>query len=162
MKKVLKIVLSLLIILVLVLVIDFGYSFILETKPFIIISHSGDKYSSLLYDVYLCGGEYNIKSKFSDFDCPVSTDDDVKTEESSKIEIVDKSEDICADFMDYYYEDDDYYYYFTCAKSDSIYVIKDGNEYTIKYALNNGIVTMDELVEAGFEPLKEAKYSVSE
>ena len=41
--------------------------------------------------------------------------------------------------------------------SSSIFVKIDNQEYNIKYALNNKIVTMDELIEAGFKPLKKSK-----
>lgn len=78
-------------------------------------------------------------------------------EVKGNIRIVDKSSGNCAQAIDYYYEDANYKYYFTCIKSNSIYVIKNGQEYTIKYALNYGIVTMDELIQAGFKPLKQSK-----
>ena len=54
-------------------------------------------------------------------------------------------------------QDNAYKYYFTCIKSNSVFVIKDGKEYTIKYALNNNIVTMQELIDNGFHPLKERR-----
>lgn len=76
---------------------------------------------------------------------------------NKKITIIDKSSDNCPQAIEYYYEDNNYKYYFTCVISGSIFVKVDNQEYNIKYALNNKIVTMDELIEAGFKPLKKSK-----
>lgn len=71
--------------------------------------------------------------------------------------IEDNSQANCASAIEYYYEDNNYKYYFTCVKSSSIIVTVNGNKYTIKEALNNDIVTMEELEQNGFKPLKEDK-----
>lgn len=76
---------------------------------------------------------------------------------TDKTKIEDRSNGACAQAIEYYYEDNAYKYYFTCIKSNNIYVIKNNKEYTIKYALNNKIVTMQELIDNGFKPLKESK-----
>ncbi len=76
---------------------------------------------------------------------------------NKRIIIIDKSSDNCPQAIEYYYEDNNYRYYFTCVISGSIFVKIDNQEYNIKYALNNKIVTMDELIEAGFKPLKKSK-----
>lgn len=76
---------------------------------------------------------------------------------NKRIIIIDKSSDNCQQAIEYYYEDNNYRYYFTCVISGSIFVKIDNQEYNIKYALNNKIVTMDELIEAGFKPLKKSK-----
>ena len=76
---------------------------------------------------------------------------------NKRIIIIDKSSDNCPQAIEYYYEDNNYRYYFTCVISGSIFVKVDNQEYNIKYALNNKIVTMDELIEAGFKPLKKSK-----
>lgn len=84
-------------------------------------------------------------------------DEDIAVSKN-KITIIDESKDAaCASAIEYYYEDSDYKYYFTCIKSGSIFVIVDGKKYNIKEALNNKIVTMDELELNGFKPLKEEK-----
>ncbi len=83
--------------------------------------------------------------------------------ENKDIKIIDKSNgSSCAEAIEYYYEDNDYKYYFNCIMSNKIFVIVDGNEYTIKEALNNKIVTMNQLIDAGFKPLKESKNLVKE
>lgn len=113
-------------------------------KPFIIINETDTKQSSILYDVYECNGERIFKLKGTKFTCP-------EKESKKVITITDKSEgQYCADAIEYYYKD----YYFTCIKSHNVIVTVNGKEYTIKEALNNGIVTMDELIAIGFKPLK--------
>lgn len=112
-------------------------------KPFIIISETDTKQSSILYDIYECNGERIFKLKGTKFACP--------KENKKVITITDRSEgEYCAQAIEYYYKD----YYFTCIKSQSVIVTVNGKEYTIKEALNNGIVTMDELIAIGFKPLK--------
>lgn len=83
--------------------------------------------------------------------------------QSKKITIIDKSDPntSCASAIEYYYEDNEYKYYFTCIKSPNIYIKIDNEEYNIKYALNNHIVTIEELESSGFKPLKESKNSVT-
>lgn len=86
-----------------------------------------------------------------------TTIDDNIINSNKRIIIIDKSSDNCPQAIEYYYEDNNYRYYFTCVISGSIFVKIDNQEYNIKYALNNKIVTMDELIEAGFKPLKKSK-----
>lgn len=72
------------------------------------------------------------------------------------ITIEDKSNGECAMALEFYYQD----YYFTCIKSHNVIVIVNGKSYTIKEALNNKIVTMDELINVGFKPLKKNTYAI--
>ena len=81
-----------------------------------------------------------------------------KVTQKEKIVIIDESNnDACASAIEYYYEDSDYKYYFTCIKSGKVFVIINEKKYNIKDALNNNIVTIEELETAGFNPLKEEK-----
>lgn len=74
------------------------------------------------------------------------------------IQIVDKSSgNYCAQAIEYFYEDNEYKYYFNCIKSNNIYVIINKEEYKLTDALNNGIVTMKELNDAGYNFNKIAK-----
>ena len=115
-------------------------------KPMFLINESDTKQSSILYDIYDCNGKKVYKFKGTKFNCPVD-------ENKKVITITDKSEGTyCADAIEYYYKD----YYFTCIKSQYVIVTVNGKEYTIKEALNNGIVTMDELIAVGFKPLKKS------
>ena len=58
----------------------------------------------------------------------------------------------CAQAIEYYYKR----YYFNCIKSQYVIITVNGKKYNIKDALNNGIVTMDELIDAGFKPQSDA------
>ena len=131
---------------ILLIAIDLLNVLAFNGKPMFLISENDTKQSSILYDIYDCNGKRVYKFKGTKFNCPV--------EENKKvITITDKSEgQYCADAIEYYYKD----YYFTCIKSQYVIVTVNGKEYTIKEALNNGIVTMDELIEIGFKPLKKS------
>ncbi len=131
---------------ILLIAIDLLNVLAFNGKPMFLISENDTKQSSILYEIYDCNGKRVYKFKGTKFNCPV--------EENKKvITITDKSEgQYCADAIEYYYKD----YYFTCIKSQYVIVTVNGKEYTIKEALNNGIVTMDELIEIGFKPLKKS------
>lgn len=131
---------------VLLVTIDLLNVLAFNGKPMFLINESDTKQSSILYDIYDCNGKKVYKFKGTKFNCPVD-------ENKKVITITDKSEGTyCADAIEYYYKD----YYFTCIKSQYVIVTVNGKEYTIKEALNNGIVTMDELIAAGFKPLKKS------
>lgn len=221
---VIRLVFWVIIVLIFILAVDFIYARI-KSKPLIIIGYDNEKYSGIVYDIYVCGDERYLQPKGSKFSCPKidgSIDYEVdgssssisvdpassslgfgsssnnsngnldsssskkdennssnKTDESNssskKNEIVDSDTSVidkkitirdtsplaCADAIEYYYEDSNYRYYFTCIKSHNIKVTVNGKEYNIKEALVNKIVTMDELIKAGFNPLKESKNLVS-
>ena len=75
------------------------------------------------------------------------------TDTTKKITITDTSAGkTCAQAIEYYYKR----YYFNCIKSQYVIVTVNGKKYNIKEALNNGIVTMDELIAAGFKPQTDA------
>ena len=225
-------------------IVDYAYSLMFADKPIIVLKQENNKYSSILYDMYICKNGKAVKLKNEKFTCEEidgidvdnnntnentntesnntnnnnntpnsnnnnnTTIDKNKTNENTKndntttkdtetkkdnntvndnnksdtnkdvskidkdklilkdnqntnsnsnIKIEDRQKGNCAQAIEYYYQDNAYKYYFTCIKSNSIFVIKDGKEYTIKYALNNNIVTMQELIDNGFHPLKESR-----
>ncbi len=74
---------------------------------------------------------------------------DRKDTESREITIVDKTDDVCAEAIFFFYTDDKYNYYFDCLKE--IYIQVDGNEYEVGDALENKVVTVDELADAGLK-----------
>ena len=76
--------------------------------------------------------------------------------EEKTITLEDRSNGECAMALEFYYQD----YYFTCIKSHNVIVTVNGKSYTIKEALNNKIVTMDELINVGFKPLKKNTYDI--
>lgn len=225
-------------------IVDYAYSLMFADKPIIVLKQENNKYSSILYDMYICKNGKAVKLKNEKFTCEEidgidinnnntnentntesnnqnnntnnnntnnnntnnTTTDKNKTNENTKkdntttkdtetkkdnntvndnnksdtnkdvskidkdklilkdnqntngnIKIEDRQKGNCAQAIEYYYQDNAYKYYFTCIKSNSVFVIKDGKEYTIKYALNNNVVTMQELIDNGFHPLKESR-----
>lgn len=189
------------IVIIMVLVTDFIYTKI-NNRPLFVIQYSDNKYSGVIYDVYVCNGNSYLEPKGRKFSCPlVDSEMGNKNTDSSKVAsgdgsnisssssfsssgkssssnsnggkkinpsgnssalatgiiIRDISAGECAEAIEYYYEDNNYKYYFTCIKSHNIIVSVNGVDYNIKEALNNRIVTMNDLIQAGFRPLKKSK-----
>lgn len=94
------------------------------------------------------------KTIINDIVIPQDSKEDIINEKTITIE--DKSNGECAMALEFYYQD----YYFTCIKSHNVIVTVNGKSYTIKEALNNKIVTMDELINVGFKPLKKNTYAI--
>lgn len=94
------------------------------------------------------------KNIINDIVIPQDPKEDIINEKTITIE--DKSNGECAMALEFYYQD----YYFTCIKSHNVIVTVNGKSYTIKEALNNKIVTMDELINVGFKPLKKNTYAI--
>lgn len=64
----------------------------------------------------------------------------------------------CNNIKERFYEDDNYVYSFPCVQSSSTYVkFPNGNKMLVINALEEGKVTIDELVKAGLNINKEAK-----
>lgn len=94
------------------------------------------------------------KTIINDIVIPQDSKEDIINEKTITIE--DRSNGECAMALEFYYQD----YYFTCIKSHNVIVTVNGKSYTIKEALNNKIVTMDELINVGFKPLKKNTYVI--
>ena len=94
------------------------------------------------------------KTIINDIVIPQDPKGDIVNEKTITIE--DRSNGECAMALEFYYQD----YYFTCIKSYNVIVTVNGKSYTIKEALNNKIVTMDELINVGFKPLKKNTYVI--
>ena len=94
------------------------------------------------------------KNIINDIVIPQDPKEDIVNEKNITIE--DRSNGECAMALEFYYQD----YYFTCIKSHNVIVTVNGKSYTIKEALNNKIVTMDELINVGFKPLKKNTYDI--
>lgn len=76
---------------------------------------------------------------------------------SSKIEIIDATY-MCNNSLEAFYEDTNYTYYFPCVKSDSVYVkLENGNKMLVVDALEDEIVTIGELIDAGLKVYKKEK-----
>ena len=94
------------------------------------------------------------KTIINDIVIPQDPKEDIINEKTITIE--DRSNGECAMALEFYYQD----YYFTCIKSHNVIVTVNGKSYTIKEAINNKIVTMDELISVGFKPLKKNTYAI--
>ena len=94
------------------------------------------------------------KTIINDIVIPQDSKEDIINEKTITIE--DRSNGECAMALEFYYQD----YYFTCIKSHNVIVTVNGKSYTIKEVLNNKIVTMDELINVGFKPLKKNTYAI--
>ena len=94
------------------------------------------------------------KTIINDIVIPQDPKEDIVNEKAITIE--DRSNGECAMALEFYYQD----YYFTCIKSHNVIVTVNGKSYTIKEALNSKIVTMDELINVGFKPLKKNTYAI--
>lgn len=94
------------------------------------------------------------KTIINDIVIPQDPKGDIVNEKNITIE--DRSNGECAMALEFYYQD----YYFTCIKSHNVIVTVNGKSYTIKEVLNNKIVTMDELINVGFKPLKKNTYAI--
>lgn len=94
------------------------------------------------------------KTIINDIVIPQDSKEDIINEKTITLE--DRSNGECAMALEFYYQD----YYFTCIKSHNVIVTVNGKSYTIKEVLNNKIVTMDELINVGFKPLKKNTYAI--
>lgn len=59
----------------LILLVDFAYTLVFSDKPLLTIKKEDNKYSSLLYDVYICDNNKVIKFKSVKYSCPLSNED---------------------------------------------------------------------------------------
>ncbi len=76
---------------------------------------------------------------------------------SKQIQIIDASY-MCAESIEKFYEDDKYTYSFPCIKSSSVFVkFPDGKKVLVVKALEEELVTIDELINAGLEVYKVEK-----
>ena len=76
---------------------------------------------------------------------------------NNRIEIIDASY-MCAEALEKFYEDDNYTYSFPCVKSGSVYVkFPNGKKMLVVTALEEKLVTIDQLINAGLEVYKKEK-----
>ena len=74
-----------------------------------------------------------------------------------KIDILDATYS-CENIPEKFYEDDKYIYSFPCTKSTSVFVkLEDGSKMLVTKALEEEKVTIDELLKAGLEVIKNEK-----
>lgn len=80
----------------------------------------------------------------------------ITSEKSEAAFTIDDRTEICAQALELIYSDDENSYYLSCIKSGTIYLVyTDGTEITLKDALEQNAVTMDELMKAGLSVIIE-------
>jgi len=147
MKKILKILISILVVIVMCLVLDLIFIFTTNRPLFAIQVRQPYTYIGIFYNVYNCP-EYpmaQIKSKNTKFYCAVSRDEIGKV-----IDIVDTTKDIkdfvCAEALESFYEDDNYEYFYSCIKGKYIIVkYESGFQETVANALKYGTIKISDL-----------------
>ena len=87
----------------------------------------------------------------------VLTKNVIISKNKSKLEIIDATF-TCAQATEQFYEDDKYTYHFPCIQSSSVYVkFENGNKMLVIDALEAEKVTINELIDAGLEVIKQKK-----
>ena len=92
------------------------------------------------------------KKEFYIFDFKV---DKMEIESQKTVEIIDKTGDTCLEEKYYFYENDEYKYFFPCQKE--LYIKIGTVEYSLKNALENNLITIEELEKKNVIFKKEVK-----
>jgi len=156
MRKILKILISIVAVIILCVALDLAFIFTINRPLFGIKVRQPYTYTGLFYNVYNCP-EYpmaQIKPKGIKFSCAIS-----RTEIGKVIDIVDETKDMknfaCAEALEGFYEDDNYQYYFSCIKGKYIVVkYESGFQESVKDALKYGMITIEDLDYYGIEYIK--------
>lgn len=81
----------------------------------------------------------------------------IEITKKNQIEIIDATYS-CNQIKEKFYEDDTYIYYYPCQKSSSVFVkFSNNNKLLVTDALKEEKVTINELIKAGLEVIKEKK-----
>lgn len=135
MKRLVRFVITIIIIaLILSFIIDYALVILRDTEPLFIFKEDNNTKYSLIYKI-----EYlDDKVKFYIFNYKIKEKEYFK----NKPEIIKKS-DVCLEESNYFYEDEKYFYYLDC---DYKYYVKVGNvEYTLKNAIDNKLISLEDL-----------------
>ena len=161
MKKSIKIILGIVLVIVLTIIIDLVCIFTINRPIFVISEDYGTYaiYKGLFFDTYNCS-EYSIpqiKMKGTKFNCFSVNFDTFKV-----VDIIDKTKEIkdfsCDSALEKIYEDDNYTYYLNCIKSNYIKIrYNGGKEENIKYALENGHISIKDLDKFDIDYIKYEK-----
>ena len=75
-------------------------------------------------------------------------------ESKTTYKIIDETE-VCADALDIICEDNNYTYYLPCIKSNNIFIeFSNNTKYSLKYVLDNNLISINELIDKGLEVIK--------
>ena len=164
MKKVGKIILVIVVMIVSTIFIDF-ISLHTMNKPFFVIDGTNTKYTGLFFDTYNCpeNSWFVFKSKFTKFSCAVELDDKKSNENKLEIksiqdESIGRTDLVFAQALEKFYEDDNFEYFYSCIKSSYVTVTyTNGTKETVKDALANGNITIQDVNKYGIKYYKERK-----
>jgi len=150
MKTWLKVTICVIVFIFVLVVIDM-VSIYTKFKPVFAVKKSCDEctndvYYGLFYDTYVCN-QYTVpqvKAKWTKYSC-------VDLPQDKTFEIIDTTE-ICAEALEGIYKDSTGEYFLPCIKSQNISIkFNDGTTYSLKYVLDNNILTIQELIDGGLE-----------
>lgn len=164
MKKIGKIILVIVVMIVSTIFIDF-ISLHTMNKPFFVIDGTNTKYTGLFFDTYNCpeNSWFVFKSKFTKFSCAVELDDKKNNESTLEIksiqdESIGRTDLVFAQALEKFYEDDNFEYFYSCIKSSYVTVTyTNGTKETVKDALANGNITIQDVNKYGIKYYKERK-----
>ena len=142
-----RIIIVIIIALLLSLIIDFCLVILRDAEPLFIIKEEGNTKYSLIYKITY----EEDKVTFYLFNFKLEE----KQLNNHNWQIIDETGKVCAEEITYFYEDENYRYYFDCAKK---YYIQVGTvKYSLKNALENNLVTIEELEDTYIKFNKEEK-----
>lgn len=145
MKVWLKIIICAVVLILLCLLIDIICIYTVY-KPIFAVKQNDSLYYGIFYNTYVCP-QYSvpqIKAKWNKYSCSDVT----------SFEIIDTTE-VCAEALEGIYKDETGEYYLPCIKSQNISIkFSDGTTYSLKYVLENKLLTIHELIDAGLDAIK--------
>ncbi len=146
MKKIFKLIFSLLIIGIFLIIIDMVYILKFE-RP--LISKKDEEYFTCdvyigpFYNVITSGDKYKVLMKWDDIECP------------QEFEVINETIS-CEDYEEEIYRTSDKIYYLPCLESDNIKIrFANGKEYKLKEVLDKKILTIEDVINQGLEVIEE-------
>ena len=160
MKKGLKITLIVLVVMVGVVVLDTLQAKVFDNSPLLKIRENLDGGSTdyidkgLLVNHYHCNNDEKITTwKGTKFACSAK---ESKKEIKEIVDLVARDNLSCDEALEKFYQDENYTYSYSCIKSDKVIVkYSDGSEETVKDALQNNRITIQDLDRFNISYIKE-------
>lgn len=157
MKKLLKVLLTILVIIVSSFILDFICIYTLKRPLFGVQARQPYTYSGIFYNTYNCP-EYSvpkIKLKSTKFACAIDIADIGKL-----VDIIDTTKDkkdfACAEALEEFYRDEKYIYFHNCLKGKYVIVrYESGYEETVEQALKNKTITISDLDKHNIDYIKQ-------
>lgn len=163
MKKLIKIIFIVIGVIIGIIVLDSLQALIFNNNPFIGVETRCMRKEGVLVDTYHCGNGKNItKIKLFNSSCDSENVCGKNFNSTANFTIIDKSKEIedfsCDAALEKFYEDKNYTYSYGCIKSDYVIVrYNDETFETVKEALSNGRITINDLDEFEIKYIKQEK-----